>query len=127
MDMTNITTFKRTTFQGSQTTFLVKAFRLSACFLIIFALLPQTGFAQSLADGANAIEQAATDIETYFDPISNVIFAIATIIAILGAVRVYTKWSMGDPDVMSSAAGWFGSAIFLIASVAIVKSFFGIG
>jgi len=104
-----------------------KLLKTPMCLLLALVLAPQLGFSQDLAAGASAIEQAATDIETYFDPISNVIFAIATIIAILGAVRVYTKWSMGDPDVMSSAAGWFGSAIFLIAAVAIVKSFFGIG
>ena len=37
------------------------------------------------------------------------------------------KWQMGDPDVMSSAAGWFGSAIFLIVAVTVIQSFFGIG
>lgn len=37
------------------------------------------------------------------------------------------KWQMGDPDVMSSAASWFGSAIFLIVAVTVIQSFFGIG
>jgi len=52
---------------------------------------------------------------------------MAGIIALLGAVRTFMKWQMGDPDVMSSAAGWFGSAIFLIVAVTVIQSFFGIG
>ena len=37
------------------------------------------------------------------------------------------KWQMGDPDVMSTAASWFGSAVFLIVAVTVIQSFFGIG
>ena len=37
------------------------------------------------------------------------------------------KWQMGDPDVMSTAAGWFGSAIFLIVAVTVIQAFFDIG
>lgn len=80
-----------------------------------------------LSDGQAAIEEAATGIEDYFDPIRNIIFIISGIISLLGAVRVYMKWQMGDPDVMTTAAGWFGSAIFLIVAVTVIQSFFGIG
>ena len=83
--------------------------------------------AQSLDDGQAAIEEAADGISGYFDAIQTVVFIMAGIIALLGAVRTFMKWQMGDPDVMSSAAGWFGSAIFLIVAVTVIQSFFGIG
>ena len=83
--------------------------------------------AQDLADGQAAIEEAATGIEGYFDSIQTLVFIMAGIIALLGAVRVFMKWQMGDPDVMSTAASWFGSAIFLIVAVTVIQSFFGIG
>ena len=83
--------------------------------------------AQDLADGQAAIEEAADGIEGYFEAIQTVVFIMAGIIALLGAVRTFMKWQMGDPDVMSSAAGWFGSAIFLIVAVTVIQSFFGIG
>ncbi len=96
--------------------------------LLIFLLLMVTGVnAQDLADGQAAIEEAATGIEGYFDAIQQLVYIMAGIIALLGAVRTFMKWQMGDPDVMSSAAGWFGSAIFLIVAVTVIQSFFGIG
>ena len=82
--------------------------------------------AQDLADGQAAIEEAADGIEGYFDSIQTLTFIMAGIIALLGSIRVFMKWQMGDPDVMSSAASWFGSAIFLIVAVTVIQSFFGI-
>lgn len=97
--------------------------------LIVFALLMSISmFGQvDLSDGQAAIEEAATGIEDYFEPIRNIIFVMAGIISLLGAIRVYLKWQMGDPDVMATAAGWFGSAIFLIVAVTVIQAFFGIG
>lgn len=103
-----------------------KILKIGFSFALLF-VLSDAAIAQDLAAGAAAIDEAATGIETFFEPITNIVYAIATIIAILGAIRVYTKWTMGDPDVMSTAAGWFGSAIFLIAAIAVVQSFFGAG
>ena len=96
-------------------------------FLLLF-FLSTSGYAQvELADGQAAIEEAATGIEEYFDPIRTLVFIMAGIISLLGAVRVFMKWQMGDPEVMSTAASWFGSAIFLIVAVTVIQSFFGIG
>ena len=96
-------------------------------FLLLF-FASATGYAQvDLADGQAAIEEAATGIEDYFDPIRTLVFVLAGIISLLGAVRVFMKWQMGDTDVMATAASWFGSAIFLIVAVTVIQSFFGIG
>lgn len=98
------------------------------CFVLVAMLLSLSMYAQvDLADGQAAIEEAATGIEEYFEPIRNLIFIMAGIISLLGAIRVYMKWQMGDPEVMSTAASWFGSAIFLIVAVTVIQSFFGIG
>ena len=100
---------------------------ISPLVLLFLILMVSNANAQDLADGQAAIEEAATGIEGYFDAIQTITFIIAGIIALLGSVRVFMKWQMGDPDVMSSAAGWFGSAIFLIVAVTVIQSFFGIG
>ena len=99
--------------------------RISSTFFVLFAA-GYAAVAQDLADGQAAIEEAAEGISGYFDSIQTLIFIMAGIIALLGAIRVYTKWQMGDPDVMSTAASWFGSAIFLIVAVTVIQSFFGI-
>ncbi len=96
--------------------------------LVLFSMLVLvTVNAQDLADGQAAIEEAATGIEGYFDAIQTVVFILAGIIALLGAVRVFMQWQMGEPNVMGTAASWFGSAIFLIVAVTVIQSFFGIG
>ena len=100
---------------------------ISPLVLLFLILMVSNVNAQDLADGQAAIEEAADGIEGYFEAIQTVVFIMAGIIALLGAVRTFMKWQMGDPDVMSSAAGWFGSAIFLIVAVTVIQSFFGIG
>ena len=106
-----------------------RASKMTKSYLVLFGvLLSFSMFGQvDLADGQAAIEEAATGIEEYFEPIRNLVFIMAGIISLLGAIRVYMKWQMGDPDVMSTAASWFGSAIFLIVAVTVIQSFFGIG
>jgi len=112
--------------QSSPTLHLGKLVRPSLFFFVFF--ISTSMYAQvDLADGQAAIEEAATGIEEYFEPIRNLVFIMAGIISLLGAIRVYMKWQMGDPDVMSTAASWFGSAIFLIVAVTVIQSFFGIG
>ena len=58
-------------------------------FLLVF-FISSSGYAQvELADGQAAIEEAATGIEEYFEPIRNLVFIMAGIISLLGAIRVY--------------------------------------
>ena len=52
---------------------------------------------------------------------------LAAIISLVGAIQVFTMWQRGDANVISRAVGWFGSAIFLIVAITIIKTFFGIG
>ena len=102
---------------------MAKSFFVLCAMLLSLSMYGQV----DLADGQAAIEEAATGIEEYFDPIRTLVFIMAGIISLLGAVRVFMKWQMGDPEVMSTAASWFGSAIFLIVAVTVIQSFFGIG
>jgi len=95
--------------------------------MMLLVLVVANVNAQDLADGQAAIEEAADGIGGYFESIQGLVFIMAGIIALLGAIRVFMKWQMGDPDVMSTAASWFGSAVFLIVAVTVIQSFFGIG
>ena len=94
--------------------------------LLALFLVASISQAQDLSSGVTAIETAADGIAPYFDAIEVLVYVVAAIIALLGGSRVYLKWNMGDPDVMSSAAGWFGSAVFLLVSVSVVRGFFGL-
>ena len=49
---------------------------------------------------------------------------IVTVIGLIGGVRVYQKFSSGDPDTSKTASSWFGACIFLIVAATILRSFF---
>jgi len=53
-------------------------------------------------------------VTSYFDPATKLIYAIGAVIGLIGGVRVYQKFSSGDPDTSKTAASWFGACIFLI-------------
>ena len=68
-----------------------------------------------------------------------ILFTAACILAAVGAMaqgngqagiteatqmKVYGKFSSGDPDTSKTAASWFGACIFLIVAATILRSFF---
>ena len=62
--------------------------------------------------------------QRHFDPATKLIYAIGAVIGLIGGVRVYQKFSSGDPDTSKTAASWFGACIFLIVAATILRSFF---
>ncbi|MBW7891906.1 MAG: DUF4134 domain-containing protein [Chitinophagaceae bacterium] len=77
-------------------------------------------------DGVAGIEEANTRVRGYFDVGCNLMYAVGAILGLIGAVRVYQKWSNGHPDTGSTAAAWFGSCVFLVIVATVLKSFFGL-
>lgn len=77
-------------------------------------------------DGVAGIQEANTKVRGYFDVGCNLMYAVGTILGLIGAVRVYQKWSNGHPDTGSTAAAWFGSCVFLVIVATVLKSFFGL-
>lgn len=55
---------------------------------------------------------------------TKLIYAIGAVVGLIGGVKVYGKFSAGDPDVSKVAASWFGACIFLIVAATILRSFF---
>lgn len=75
-------------------------------------------------DGTTGITQATDMITSYFDPATKLIYAIGAVVGLIGGVKVYGKFSSGDPDTSKTAASWFGACIFLIVAATILRSFF---
>lgn len=63
-------------------------------------------------DGMSGINQATSMISGYFDPGTKLIYAIGAMVGLIGGVKVYGKFSSGDPDTSKTAASWFGACIF---------------
>jgi drug/metabolite transporter (DMT)-like permease len=94
---------------------------LLACLLLKF----NPSSAQT-ADGNAGITQATTLIGSYFDTGVNLMYAIGAVVGLVGAIKVYNKWSHGEHDTSKTAAAWFGACIFLVVVATVIKSFFGV-
>ena len=81
-----------------------------------------TAFAQG--NGMAGINEATKSVASYFDPATKLIYAIGAVVGLIGGVKVYNKFSSGDPDTSKTAASWFGACIFLIVAATILRSFF---
>ena len=55
---------------------------------------------------------------------TKLIYAIGAVVGLIGGIKVYNKFSSGDPDTSQTAASWFGACIFLIVAARILRSFF---
>ena len=63
-------------------------------------------------------------VTSYFYPLVQLIYAIGAVTGLIGGIRVYQKFSSGDPDTSKTAASWFGACIFLILVGTVLESFF---
>lgn len=96
---------------------------ISTFLTISLVLLVAISFAQ---DGNAGINDANTRVRSYFQAGSNLMYAVGAILGLIGAVKVYQKWNSGDPDTGKVAAAWFGSCVFLVVVVTVIRAFFGI-
>lgn len=81
-----------------------------------------SAFAQG--NGLAGINDATNMVTSYFDPGTKLIYAIGAVIGLIGGIKVYNKFSSGDPDTSKTASSWFGACIFLIISATVLRSFF---
>ena len=77
-------------------------------------------------DGNAGINDANTKVRSYFQSGSNLMYAVGAILGLIGAVKVYQKWNSGDPDTGKVAAAWFGSCVFLVVVVIVIRAFFAV-
>jgi len=85
-----------------------------------------TAISANAQDGNAGINQANQMVRSYFSTGTNLMYAIGAIVGLIGAVKVYQKWNAGDHDTGKVAAAWFGSCIFLVIVVTVIRSFFGL-
>lgn len=94
--------------------------------VVAMAGLTVMSMAAKAQDGVAGIQEANTRVRGYFDVGCNLMYAVGAILGLIGAVKVYQKWSNGHPDTGQTAAAWFGSCVFLVIVATVLKSFFGI-
>ena len=90
--------------------------------LLLMALTTVGAYAQG--NGIAGINEATKMVTSYFDPGTKLIYAVGAVVGLIGGIKVYNKFSSGDPDTSKTAASWFGACIFLIVAATILRSFF---
>jgi len=91
--------------------------------ITVLVITVKTAAAQ---DGNAGINQATSQVKSYFDTGTNLMYAIGAIVGLVGAIKVFKKWNDGEHDTGKVASSWFGSCIFLVVVATVLKSFFGV-
>ena len=91
---------------------------------MLFLLTATAIGAYAQGNGMAGINEATKMVTSYFDPGTKLIYAIGAVVGLIGGIKVYNKFSSGDPDTSKTAASWFGACIFLIVAATILRSFF---
>ena len=86
-------------------------------------------FAQSADNnqGIGAITEVTAKVAAYVPVVQNLIYAIAGVVAVVGAIQVYMKMNNGDQDVSKSIMMLIGACLFLVAAAVALPKFFGVG
>lgn len=100
-----------------------RALLIAAIVLTTLLGLVTTIYAQ---DGNAGITEATTKVKKYFETATHLLYAIGAIVGLVGAIKVYNKWSGGEPDTAKVASSWFGACIFLVLVATVLKSFFNV-
>lgn len=93
-----------------------------AIFTISALLIAMSLYAQG--NGMAGINEATNMVTSYFDPLTKLIFAVAAVLGLVGGVRIYSKFSSGDPDASKSATALFLACVFLVVVGTVLRSFF---
>ena len=106
--------------------------KLMAMGAVVAALAPAGAFAQELAGtgydaGTSALEEVASELVKYVPYVVNLCYALAGIVAIVGAISVYIAMNNEEQDVKKKIMMTVGACMFLIAAANALPLFFGIG
>ena len=106
--------------------------KLMAMGAVVAALAPAGAFAQELAGtgydaGTSALEEVASELVKYVPYVVNLCYALAGIVAIVGAISVYIAMNNEEQDVKKKIMMTVGACIFIIAAANALPLFFGIG
>ncbi len=97
--------------------------RMLVLALVVFVAVP----VMAGGTGGAGIQAAADTIKSYWTPVKMLIQVIGGIVGLVGAVRIYNKWTNGDQDINKELVGWGGACLFLIIAPQIINSFFQMG
>ena len=105
---------------------LLKSMKGRVCASLMTVVLLLVAGVALAQNGNLGIQEADRQVRGYFVDGTKLMYAIGAVVGLIGAVRVYIKWSGGDQDTSRVAASWFGACVFLVLVATVIKMFFGI-
>lgn len=86
-------------------------------------LFAQRGSSRA-SKGAQVLSDASSALKGYFEPAVTLIYVVAALVGLIGAVKVYNKFASGDQDTGKVAASWGGACVFLVIAAYALELFF---
>lgn len=102
-----------------------KALKVLSLSLALFVIATPDIFAQAAGAGGSALSEAKKTIGLYIPLVREVIYAIAGVVALVGAISVYIKMNNEEQDVKKSIMMIVGACVFLIIAATALPKFFG--
>lgn len=90
---------------------------------VLGAMYGVQAFAQA-GRGAGGFTSATNEIKSYEGPVKNLMYAIAAVIALIGAFNVYFKMQNGDQDVKKTIMMTIGGCVAMVAMATALPMFF---
>ena len=98
---------------------------------LMLAIGTTATFAQNAAGdytaGTTALSEVTTQIAKYIPYVVKLVYAIAGVVAVVGAISVYIKMNNEEQDVKKSIMMIVGACLFLVAAAQALPLFFCVG
>ena len=83
-----------------------------------------TALAQNAGAGSTALQNAGETIHSYIPAVQSLIFALAGVVALVGAISVFIKMNNEEQDVKKSIMMIVGACVFLVIAAEALPTFF---
>ena len=94
--------------------------------MLLLVVVTVAADAQSMDSGVQAITKSTDSLKKYIPVVTKLCYALAGIVAIVGAISVYIKMNNEEQDVKKSIMMIVGACIFLVAAAQALPLFFGL-
>lgn len=92
--------------------------------LMAFLYSSWQNFIYGQSSGASAITGATSEIKAYYTPLKGLIWIVAGCLGLVGAIKVYNKFTGSDPEASKGAASFIGGGIALYAAEVFIRKMF---
>ncbi|PRY27814.1 uncharacterized protein DUF4134 [Spirosoma oryzae] len=97
--------------------------RFNLKFILMICLLVFLGLLTAYAQAVN-VDAATMEVSGGYRQFKTFSKGVSAICACVGAIRVYSKFSSGDPDMRRGVLVWFGAALFAALLPSVLDALF---